>query len=281
MGARRIIIYYAAATVIAASIVFRSDVHVPKEIRVDSQVVANYQIREWKRGNSSSSYSLLLNNNAMANSSSVVVTIIVHTSGELGNHMMHLAHAYSIAWLAERNYGIQTKMIIHDQITGGKVNGKSKSVKKIITKCFPNLQPLYDSPRANTLPEYTVRVNQQRGWKLVNETILQRVNDGIASERDVEVTLEHLHFLVHSNQIPEVEANSYITLPFIESISMNNFKLVNWFYHELRQLFSFNDTACCLEVPDRNETVLVRCTMPCMFLYMICISWSFLTLQHY
>ena len=50
---------------------------------------------------------------------------------------------------------------------------------------------------------------------------MQRINDGIASESDVEGALEHLYFLVHSNQVPEVEANSYITLPFIFTVKIS------------------------------------------------------------
>ncbi len=242
------------ATVVAAFvIIFYSDVRRLEETTGESHVGMTHPIREWKSGHSS----LQKTNYAMTNSSSAAATMIIHTSGELGNHMMHLAHAYSIAWLAERKYGMQFNMILHDQITKGRVNPKAYSVKKIIKKCFPNLQPLYDGPRANILPEYRIRMDQQQGWELANDTILRHINNGIVSERDVGFTLEHLQFLMHSNQIPEVEANSSISLPVLESTAMDNFEFVNWFYHELRQLFTFNDTECCSAVPDPNETVLV------------------------
>ena len=243
----------AFAAVVAAFILFHSDVRHLEDIIGETHVGVNHPIRKWKSGNSS----LQKTNYVMTNSSSAAATIIIHTSGELGNHMMHLAHAYSIAWLAERKYGMQFNMILHDQITRGRVNAKSYSVKKIIKKCFPNLQPLYDGPRANILPEYRIRIDQQQAWEMVNDTLLRHINNGIASERDVGLTLEHLQFLMYSNQIPEVEANSSIALPFIESTAMDNFEFVNWFYHELRQLFIFNDTECCLAVPDPNEIILV------------------------
>ena len=243
----------AFAAIVAAFFVFHSDVRRLEEITGESHIGVNHPIRDWKSGNSS----LQKTNDTITNPSSAAATIIIHTSGELGNHLMHLAHAYSIAWLAERKYGMQFNMILHDQITRGKVNVKSYSVKKIITKCFPNLQPLYDGPRANILPEYRIRMDQQQRWGLANDTILKHINNGIASERDVGFTLEHLQFLMHSNQIPEVEANSSIVLPFIESTAMDIFEFINLFYHELRQLFLFNDTECCLAVPDPNETVLV------------------------
>lgn len=258
MGAKRIIAY-AFATVIAAAFLFQTEVRLLEEITVESQVgVHHSNDSEWEWEN----FSLPIKNATSTNSSSVVPTIIIYTSGELGNHMMHLAHAYSIAWLAERKYGMQTKMIIHDQITRGRVNAKSYSVKKIIAKCFPNLQSLYDGPRANTLPEYRIRMDQQRRWGLVNHTILQHINNGITSLRDVEVTIDHLRLLMDSDNIPEIEANSSITLPLIESTAMDNFELIHWFSRELRQLFTFNETACCMTVPDPNETVLVSCEMP-------------------
>ena len=239
---------YAFATVVAAFQLFRSDVRLRHLVEVHSIH------EEWQWRNSSPP------TNATVTNSSWVTTIVIHTSGEMGNHLTHLAHAYPIAWMAERNYGIQTRMILSDQITGGKVNPKSYSAKKIFTKCFPNLQSLYEGARANGSPEYPVRINQMREWELANDTILQHINNGmITSERDVEVTLDHLQFLMQSNQIPEIEANSSISLPFLQSIAMDNFCFVNWFYHELRWLLTFNDTACCKAVPDPDETVLVSC----------------------
>jgi hypothetical protein len=198
------------------------------------------------------SYSQPLDN-MMTNSS--VATIIIHMSGEMGNHINHIAHAYPIAWWAERKYGIKTRMIIRDQVIRGRISPKSGSVKRIFMKCFPHLQTLYGSPRANS-PEYGIRMAQQHAWDMANETIMHHINNGIRSESDVDVTLEHLQFLVQSDSIPVIDENATITLPLLESIRMENALFVDWFYYDLRWLLRFNDTACCKALPDADETVL-------------------------
>ena len=187
--------------------------------------------------------------------SSADATIIIHMSGELGNHINHIAHAYPIAWWAERKYGIKTRMIIRDQVIRGRVSTKSGSVKTILTKCFPHLQTLYDGPRANS-PEYGIRIAQQHAWDMANSTVLQYINNDIQSESDVDATLAHLHVLVQSDSIPVIDENATITLPLLNSIRMENALFVDLFYHDLRWLLTFNDTACCKALPDADETVL-------------------------
>jgi len=192
----------------------------------------------------------------MTNSSTA--TIIIHMSGEMGNHINHLAHAYPIAWWAERKYGIKTRMIIRDQVIRGRISPKSGSARAIFAKCFPRLKTLYDGARANS-PEYGIRMAQQHGWDMANDTVLQHINNVIRTESDVDFTLEHLQVLAKSDSIPEVDENATITLPLLESIPMENNRFVDWFYHDLRWLLTFNDTACCKALPDADETVLVRC----------------------
>ncbi len=192
----------------------------------------------------------------MTNSSEA--TIIIHMSGEMGNHINHLAHAYPIAWWAERKYGIKTRMIIRDQVIRGRISPKSGYAKTIFTKCFPHLRTLYDGARANS-PEYGIRIDQQYGWDIADDTVLQHINNGIKTESDVDITLEHLRVLAMSDAIPEIDENATITLPLLESIPMENNRFVDWFYHDLRWLLTFNDTACCKALPDADETVLVRC----------------------
>jgi hypothetical protein len=190
----------------------------------------------------------------MANSS--IATIVIHMSGEMGNHISHLAHAYPIAWWAERKYGIRTRMIILDQVVRGKVSPKSGSSKRIFTKCFPHLKSLYNSARANAT-EYRYRLDQQHSWDKANGTLLQRINDGIHTMRDVDATLEHLQVLAMSDAIPDIGKNATISLPLLQSIPMENNRLLDWFYRDLRWLLTFNDTACCKALPDADETVLV------------------------
>ena len=189
----------------------------------------------------------------MTNSS--VATIIIHMSGEMGNHISHLAHAYPIAWWAERKYGIKTQFIIRDE--QGRPQ-KTRSTRRMFTKCFPNLKTFYNGARVNS-PEYQIRLDQQHGWDMANDTILQHINNGIKTKWDVDVTLEHLQVLVKSDAIPEIEENATISLSLLESIRMETGHFVNWFYHDLRWLLTFNDTACCAALPDANETVLVSC----------------------
>lgn len=192
----------------------------------------------------------------MTNSSAA--TIIIHMSGEMGNHINHLAHAYPIAWWAERKYGIKTRMIIRDQVIRGRISPKSGSAHAVFAKCFPRLKTLYDGARANS-PEYGIRMAQQHGWDMANDTVLQHINNVIKTESDVDFTLEHLQVLAKSDSIPEIDENATITLPLLESILMENNRFVDWFYHDLRWLLTFNDTACCKALPDADETVLVRC----------------------
>ena len=217
--------------------------------RLGRQIKVVHPNPEWKWNITSSKPLDMTTNSAMA-------TIIIHMSGEMGNHISHLAHAYPIAWWAERKYGIKTRMIILDQVIRGKVSPKSGSSKRIFTKCFPHLEPLYNGARANS-PEYRIRMDQQHSWDMANDTLLQRINNGIHTERDVDVTLEHLQVLTLSDAIPDIDENATISLPLLESIPMDNNRFVDWFYHDLRWLLRFNDTACCKALPDADETVLV------------------------
>lgn len=228
--------------------------YVPRTLTVLSQTKTVPSTPEWNWTITSSK-----NLDMMTNSSAA--TIIIHMSGEMGNHISHLAHAYPIAWWAKRKYGIKTEFIIRDQQgrdQQGRVQQKTDSTRRIFTKCFPNLKMLYNGARANS-PEYQIRLDQQHGWDMVNDTILQHINNGIKTEWDVDVTLEHLQVLVKSDAIPEIEENATISLPLLESIRMETGHFVNWFYHDLRWLLTFNDTACCAALPDADETVLVSC----------------------
>lgn len=205
---------------------------------------------EWKNWTINSSQPL-----DMMTNSTAVATIIIHMSGEMGNHINHIAHAYPIAWWAKRKYGIKTRMIIRDQVIRGRISPKSGSVKTIFMKCFPHLQTLYDGPRANS-PEYGIRIAQQHAWDMANDTVLEHINNDIRTESDVDVTLEHLQLLVQSDSIPVIDENATIILPLLMSIRMENALFVDWFYHDLRWLLTFNDTACCKALPDADETVL-------------------------
>jgi hypothetical protein len=216
---------------------------------VDRQIKVDLANAEWKL---SIAPTQLLD--MMINSS--IATIIIHMSGEIGNHINHLAHAYPIAWWAERKYGIKTRMIILDQVVRGKLSPKSGSSKRIFIKCFPHLKSLYNSARANST-EYRIRLDQQHSWDMANDTLLQRINNDIQTIRDVDVTLEHLQVLAMSDAIPDIDENATISLPLLQSIPMKNDRFVDWFYQDLRWLLTFNDTACCKALPDADETVLV------------------------
>jgi hypothetical protein len=95
---------------------------------------------------------------------STAATIIIHISGEMGNHINHIVHDYPIAWWAKRKYGIKTRMIIHDQVIRQRILPKSGLAHMIFMRCFPHLKTLYEGARANS-PEYGIRMAQQHGWR--------------------------------------------------------------------------------------------------------------------
>jgi hypothetical protein len=189
------------------------------------------------------------------------ISIVVQLSGEMGNNLQKIAFGRALQNLAQERYQMDTHLVFRHQDRVA----KWIRAKQDIQQCFPHLRH-YDFELGNSA-EFEKRRLQQVHW-LGNEASqwLQLPNGVNSSQTDK--GLDYLHRLVVNQtqtddstntttmmDLPPNDAN--ISLPFIYSLSFVGDSLIDRYYHDFRELFTFDELACCHLVPDADESVFV------------------------
>jgi hypothetical protein len=183
-----------------------------------------------------------------------VVTFVVHLGGELGNHLQYLARAIALVHIAKNQYNLNAKLVLKQQTNtdGSHIIGKARHSETFLKQCFPGFRT-HNFALGNSR-EYELRVQQQKNWTLVNNTVLNYFDGSI---KGLHLAMEHLQALSKSFSIPMVEAGANIPLPMADISSMSTQQFTDKFYHVIRDSFAFDETKCCNEKPEPDESVFV------------------------
>jgi hypothetical protein len=201
--------------------------------------------------NTTSADNMPLNNR----SKKLPISIVVQLSGEMGNNLHKIAFGQALQNLLFQRYQMDTQLVFRRQERGG----KWVFARKDIQQCFPNLRD-FDFELGNS-DEFDERRRQQANWLKDREAFqLLELPNGINASL-VDKGLEYLHRLV-ANQTTdrttmELPPNANISLPFIYSQAFVNYSLIDQFYNDFRELFAFDELACCNLLPDADESVFV------------------------
>jgi hypothetical protein len=187
-------------------------------------------------------------------SSAMPPTIVIQLRGELGNHMGTLAQGKALQLVLRETYGLNARLVIQPQSQHGRLSKKFKPAQHELQRCFPALNDELFGGFVYDLSEYSQRQQEQEAWltqdeikKLRNFNTPENVNNG----------LDFFHQLWTRTSKPPLPANATISIPFLYTDAWPTF-LQDRYYDEIRHLFALNETACCKELPDPDESVFVR-----------------------
>jgi hypothetical protein len=203
--------------------------------------------------------------------------IVVKLHGELANHMGGLAQAKGLQLLLRDTYGLNATMVILPQTKGKlRVHPKFYPTRKALRTCFPALNDQFGNFKYD-FQAHAQRKKQQNAWFSRDE--IQRFQLVGITDTAANVTraLQFFHELwmqksttpnTTTTTPPTLGANATISTPFLYTNTHKPSFLLDRYSNEIRQLFAMNETACCKEIPDPDESVFVRfrCLILILFL---------------
>jgi hypothetical protein len=185
------------------------------------------------------------------------ISIIVDLSGELGNHLNHIAHGRAIQQILENSHGIVSHLVLRRNSNDEKYRRTQRQLKR----CFPNLRHLdFHDPKSST-------ITSQKTLDRIQSTILGQEQaralflDGgasLANTQQAAAALATLALnktvLLHQDQ--SIRGTSF---PFLRTSAMINREMMDVFYDDIRAFFEFDEAACCSvdDLPDPNISVFV------------------------
>jgi hypothetical protein len=180
------------------------------------------------------------------------ITIIIYVTGEMGNFLSKIAYGYSVSWILQEEYNITTKIIIRHQS-----NGKWSQASKNVQACFPSTR--YWSFSEGNTDEYELRNKQQQRWLKSNDQIFT-IKKGCIQEHCIRSKLKLItNSLLNTSDLPVIEDNYNISLPFI---MIDDFATVSYFNDKyasrIAKLFWYDvdNPKCCGVRADADESVI-------------------------
>ena len=161
----------------------------------------------------------------------------------MANNLGKLAHAYGLQFWLQREYNLNTTMVIRHQEVR-----KWKRGAAALQKCFPITRDWDFS--AGNVPEVDAALAEQRAWVLGKQ--LDEVNN-----RDLDEVQQALQTFVELQRHERARPpNTTVSFPFLYSDQLKCDSYVDRYYDDLRRLFAF-DPACCKLKPEPDEVVFV------------------------
>jgi hypothetical protein len=186
------------------------------------------------------------------------ISVVVQLSGELGNHLSKIAFGYSVQQRLWERYRLASHLVLQHQERGS----KWISARRDVQTCFPHFRST-DFCVGNS-PEFQHRLQQQREW-LGGTNASKLVLANLISSEDVDASLFYLNELLRQQNRSDVLTSPLsdhlnpgnISLPFLYAQSFASLEDIDAYYHELQNLFVFDEESCCRAVPAVDEHVFV------------------------
>jgi hypothetical protein len=192
-------------------------------------------------------------------------TLAVGLSGEFGNHLHKLARAYGIAQMARDEFNISMHLLLQQQLNrrrnrdgSPRIIDKAISTQQHLQRCFGFLKS-YDFGLGNQLLEE--RSSEIRNYFEQPADITMEGDDLDDIRSNLDKLMKHARTLSTSTSsvrnTNNTTRNELHALPrlLVETKSLRESFLVDRYYDMIRQTFLFNDTECCHEIADSDESV--------------------------
>jgi hypothetical protein len=183
-------------------------------------------------------------------------TIVIQLSGGLGNRLSKIAHGFSIALWLYYEYDIVPRIVMRHEDRGH----KWQAVAEQMQQCFVHLRQ-WDFEEGNKDESIISALQQQtREASLYEDYDIQGINSQDVNRIEMAIS-DYAHLVkVHQRTIKSSISisNNTVPLPMLLSDRLSMYDLfVDRFIDEIRKLFEFDRQACCNNLPEQDETVLV------------------------
>eukprot|EP00980_Cylindrotheca_fusiformis_P008290 scaffold1736_cov127-Cylindrotheca_fusiformis.AAC.104 len=181
-------------------------------------------------------------------------TIVVALSGEMANNLMHIAHGIGLQLWAKDEFGIDCNIVLRHHVgpNNRAPRPKWKSARDNIQRCFPKLSD-WEFAQGNT-DLFKQQQDRQMEWlgKDKYNYITGLINSNNSS--DIHRGLQYLNTtILQDPERPPRTATDVIELPYLYSETLDVFPLIDKYYTEIKEMFAFDDAACCDKIPLQDE----------------------------
>jgi hypothetical protein len=186
--------------------------------------------------------------------------------------LQKIAHGYGIHWYAQDKLEfLPTLKLRHLK------KPKWKTARNDIRQCFKNFHNLdYESGHA---PDFVKRQTKQAVWlsqqdQDVVSTMYQIRDESLHNISQGIQAMKHLATSTTSTLLPkDNKSPPHSDYPIVVLGGPMRNALVDHYYDRYRDLFAFDDKACCAQLPEPDETVFVStidqsCMYVCMYVCM-------------
>ena len=207
------------------------------------------------------------------------IPIIVELSGELGNHLMQLAHGYTIQLLLG-GHNVTSKLVLIQKSN----EERHQKTRRNLKECFPfaTHQKFYFASRSNLNQELygggekLVMRTQQQFWNTLIEQLpanlllyhkqpwqfptgtLYSTTKLVVDQFAKRLSVQKKDGDGSTNIVSTPTSSSaVITAPFIFTHNMINREYFDLFYDHYRTFFQMNETKCCSDISSPDEAVFV------------------------
>jgi hypothetical protein len=187
------------------------------------------------------------------------VSLMIGLSGEFGNHVDKMIRGWGIALLAKDEYNITSHIILKQQTSSGSTHPvtKARVSQQYLQQCFQHLQN-QDFELGNTIKQNYIDLFDEPNHIALDGSI-DSIRENLSKLKDYLKSPSKGHFILPSTQNKSQNNINLPKLPpiIVESNNFGGYPFVDQYYDEVRQLFAFNNSVCCNEIPDPDESVFV------------------------
>jgi hypothetical protein len=191
----------------------------------------------------------------------IPLDLVVMLSGELGNYLLKIAYGKIVQTVAEEDGRFNFTLRF---VSPG--SPKSYKTSQEIKQCFPK----HFSEKEINMDEFLLKSPE---WKEITRTQSKVVgshymdweDNTLASKmlhingsttEEIRSSLDHLHNVLHRMGTKRRRNRYNLSIPLVLVHKMPTFPLIDKYWDTLAEIFTFKDAECCLDLPQKDESVL-------------------------
>jgi len=192
----------------------------------------------------------------------IPLDLVVMLSGELGNYLLKIAYGKIVQKVAEEDGRFNFTLRF---VTPGLP--KNYKTSQEIKQCFPkhfsakeiNMDEfLLKSPewREITRTQSKVVGRHYKDWE-DNTLASKMLHINGSTTEEIKSSLDHLHNVLNRMGTKKRRNRHYnVSIPFVLVHKMPTLPLMDKYWDTLAEVLTFNDADCCLDFPQKDESVL-------------------------
>jgi len=192
--------------------------------------------------------------NSSSSKTNLVVDVLFQTSGEMGNHLWHLAVAHALSRHAMQEHGIKLNITFT-----GQRSSKGRSTAKLVRKCFPELSTFDSNVEIPEAEFQEAHAMQQAAFPALHADFEANFRRGSSAREVLEQFNSSLRAVLEATQevgkknISSLMPHAYVR---IKGTGAWKWPLVEGYRFELLRKFRMSSSCCTDLHPQSNETVL-------------------------